>query len=87
MREGEGRRERRIVDLERIGRDDLEPARIERRDVGKRRQAALVLLDGDDAAGAFDAASARVRPPGPGPISTMVTPSSGPAARAMRRSD
>ena len=30
------------------------------------------------------ASSARVSPPGPGPISTTVTPSSGPAARAMR---
>ena len=30
------------------------------------------------------ASSARVRPPGPGPTSTTVAPSSGPAARAMR---
>ena len=30
------------------------------------------------------ASSARVSPPGPGPISTTSTPSSGPAARAMR---
>ena len=37
----------------------------------KRRQAALVLLDGDHAA-APSRSSARVSPPGPGPISTMV---------------
>ena len=37
------------VDLPRIADDNLEPIRIGRSDVGERRQAARVLLDGDDA--------------------------------------
>ena len=46
--------QRRVVHLSRIGGDDVEPAGIERGDLVKRRQAALVLLDGDDARGAFE---------------------------------
>ena len=49
-----GQRERAIVDLPGIGGNDVEPSRIERRDIGQRRQAALVLLDGDHAGGAFE---------------------------------
>ena len=50
---GRTRRKRSIVDLPRVGGDDVEPAWIEGGDVGERSEAALVLLDGDDARRSF----------------------------------
>ncbi len=64
--------------VERVAGDDLQTAWIALADHLQRRQAALVPLDGDDAP-SRPARSARVSPPGPGPTSTTVTPSSGPA--------
>ena len=82
---GRGQRESAIVDLSRIGGDDLEPARVERGDVAQAPAGSARPSRWRRRGPAPSSSSARVRPPGPGPISTMVAPSSGPAARAMRR--
>ena len=62
----------------RAGRDSAPPARRARRDSADRARSRRP-------AGAPSASSARVSPPGPGPISITVAWSSRPAARAMRR--
>ena len=68
----------------RVGRDDLEPAGIVRGDLLQRADARARRARSRSRVCAPSASSARVSPPGPGPISTTVAPSSGPAARAMR---
>ena len=75
-------RNRGEIGLQRIAGDDLQPTRIVRADLRKRRQAAFVTFDGDDSV-APSASSARVRPPGPGPTSMVVTPARPPAVRAI----
>src|SRR5581483_4421165 len=51
---GRGEMERSIVHSPGVSGDDIEPPGIERGNRLKRREAALVLFDGDDAGGAFE---------------------------------
>ena len=75
----------RPVGLERVAEVHVEPAGIALR--RSRRAPARQRSSRSTATtrAAPSSSSARVSPPGPGPTSTTVRPSSGPAARAMRR--
>ncbi len=87
VRDDAGRRgaeQRARVERQRVGRDDLEPARDNAAAIsasaGRQRGSRSIATTSLAPA----ARSARVRPPGPGPTSMTVTSSSGPAARAIR---
>ena len=77
-------RQRRGVERQRVAGDDLQPARPMRGDFRERARGSARRARPRSPSSRPAASSARVRPPGPGPISTTATPSSGPAARAMR---